>query len=385
MAESSVDPNLDRWNQDFTLIGPDGKPFVTNMAEFDFMRQWGIRVAINWASQIGASGILLFVLLLLTKREKRKSSIFIINALCLILNTTRSVLQCVWLTTDYYHPYSVVANDYSRVSALDEGNTIASNTILLILVILIMVSLSLQVWVVCITLKPLHKFLIMGGTTLVALVAIGFRFAVAIIDNIQTKKQETMKPYTSLIMNMHITQAVAVWVYSCIFTFKLGQAILQRKRMNMTQFGPMQIIFIMGCQTMIVPAIFTSLQFYESVPELASQSYTIICIFLPLSAIWAGLVTRDGSIGSDGADGHQRLLRDQFYRTPTSSVNNSKLVEKQLKPTYSIGSSSGKGAESPVMMRASPQQGKSEGAHAIYVDRDWSVDEGEASTRKNSV
>lgn len=251
--DSPSDPAGGRWAQDFTLIGPDGQPFVTNMVRINFMRQWGIRVAINWATQIGASFILLLVLLLLTRREKRKSSIFIINALCLVLNIVRSILQCVWLTTEFYHPYSVLSNDFSRVTAIEKGNTIVSNVVLLILVILIMVSLSLQVWVVCVTMKPLHKILIMSGTTLVALVAVGFRFAVVVIDNIQALKAESMSFYVNLIMDMHITQAVSVWVYSCVFTFKLGQAILQRKRMNMTQFGPMQIIFIMGCQTMIIP------------------------------------------------------------------------------------------------------------------------------------
>ncbi|CAI6332729.1 unnamed protein product [Periconia digitata] len=381
MAESLVDPNFDRWTQNFTLIGPDGEQFITNMGEINFMREWGIRVAINWASQIGASIILLLVLLLLTKREKRKSLIFVINALCLIANTIRSILQCIWLTTEFYNPYTVVSNDYSRVTSTNYGTTVASNTVLLILVILIMISLSLQVWVVCVTLKPMHKWVIMGGTTAVALVAIGFRFAVSVIGNIQTLQQETMIEYIDLTMHMHITQAVAVWVYSCVFTFKLGQAILQRKRMNMTQFGPMQIIFIMGCQTMIVPAIFTSLQFYDDVPELASQSYTIICIFLPLSAIWAGLVTRDNSIGYDGADGHQRLLRDQFVRTPTSSANGSKIVEKGMaKSTYSTYGGSSKDPESPVAMRNGSTAG-----NAIFVDRDWSVDEVEASGKRTAV
>ena len=118
-----------------------------------------------------------------------------------------------------------------------------------------MVSLSLQVWVVCITLQPLHKYAIMSATALVALVAIGFRFALAVIDSYQTMNQETMASYNHLLIKMQISQTVAVWFYSCVFTFKLGQAILQRKRLNMRQFGPMQIIFIMGCQTMIIPGM----------------------------------------------------------------------------------------------------------------------------------
>jgi len=255
---SRLPPGFDTHIQNFTLIDQDGEEFVTNMFELDYMRQYGVRVAINWGSQIGASIVLLFVLLLLTRREKRKSSIFVMNSLCLVLNTIRSLLQCIWLTTEMFNPYAVVAGDYSRVSASDRANTIASNTILLILVTCIMISLSLQVWVVCITAQRLHRVLIMGTTTLIACIAVGYRFAVCVINNIQTMRDSTMSAYDGLIRGMHITQAVAVWLYCCVFTFKLGYALIQRRRMRMTQFGPMQIIFIMGCQTMVVPGMFLS-------------------------------------------------------------------------------------------------------------------------------
>lgn len=231
----------------------NGDLFSTTMAEIDFMRQYGVRIAINWATQIGATIILLLVLLLLTRREKRSSSIFIMNAFCLVLNAIRSILQSVWLTTPFYHPYAIVASDFSRVTNADRAITVASNTIMLMLVIGIMVSLSLQVWVVCITAKPLQKLVIMGVTSLVALVAIGYRFAVTVVSNKQTMKDANMTPYSSLVTDMNISFAVAVWIYCLIFTFKLGYALLQRKRLRMTQFGPMQIIFIMGCQTMVVP------------------------------------------------------------------------------------------------------------------------------------
>ena len=243
----------DAFTQEFILWTSDGEQFTTTMTEIDFMRQYGIRIAINWATQIGASVILLLVLLLLTRREKRSSSIFIMNAFCLVLNAIRSILQSVWLTTPFYHPYAIVSNNFSRVTNADRAITVASNTIMLLLATGIMVSLSLQVWVICITAKPMQKLVIMSVTSVVALVAIGYRFAVTIISNKQTMKDDNMIPYSSLVTDMNISFAVAVWVYCFIFTFKLGYALLQRKRLRMTQFGPMQIIFIMGCQTMVIP------------------------------------------------------------------------------------------------------------------------------------
>lgn len=264
-ATTSLPPDFDAWTQTFTLLYPDGTEFQASMGDLNYLRLYGFRIAINWATQIGASLVLLLVLILLTKREKRKSSIFIMNALCLILNTIRSLLQCIWLTGEWFDPYTVVSADYSRITASDRANTIASNTILTLLVICIFVSLSLQVWVVCVTAKPVHRLLIMGATTLVALVALGYRFAVQTISNIQTMKDEGMEPYHKLITDMNITQAVAIWFYCCVFTFKLGYALIQRRKLKMNQFGPMQVIFIMGCQTMIIPGTSHKITFSQSV------------------------------------------------------------------------------------------------------------------------
>lgn len=255
MANATLPPGFDPYAQNFTLLAPDGTRFTTNMAELDYLRLWTTEIAINWATQIGASVILLLVLLLLTRREKRRSSIFIMNVMCLVLNAIRSILQCVYLTTSYLNPYATMSGDYSRVTAADQANTIASNTILLLLIICIMISLSLQVWTVCITTKPLGRWIIMGTTTVMALIAIGFRFAVVVISNIYTLQNRGMGKNNNLVTNMQITQAIAVWLYCLAFTFKLGHALIQRRRLRLTQFGPMQIIFIMGLQTMIIPGM----------------------------------------------------------------------------------------------------------------------------------
>ncbi|KAF2686983.1 hypothetical protein K458DRAFT_297423 [Lentithecium fluviatile CBS 122367] len=380
---STLPADFDTHTQDFTLIDQNGEEFTTNMAEVEYLRQYGIRVAINWATQIGASIVLLLVLLLLTRREKRRSSIFIMNCLCLVLNIIRSLLQCLWLTTEMFNPYAILAGDYSRITSADRANTIASNTILTILLACIMVSLSLQVWVVCVTAKPMHRFLIMGGTTLAACVAVGYRFAVTVISNIRTMQDLGMGDYDSLVTDMHITQAVAVWLYSCVFTFKLGYALLQRKRMKMTQFGPMQIIFIMGCQTMVIPALFSSLQFYDQVPELASQSTTIICIFLPLSAIWASLVSTDSTLATHGPGCHQRLLKDQFFGSSTNSTavsTGSRSTDKGRFCAPSTFASCGKDSEDPATPFASRPADYSR-TDAIYIGREYGIEMGEASDK----
>ncbi|KAK7186109.1 hypothetical protein DPSP01_000708 [Paraphaeosphaeria sporulosa] len=366
----------DVYSQEFVLYAPDGSQFTISMVEIDWLRHFGVRIAINWATQIGASVTLLLVLLLLTRRDKRKSSIFIMNALCLVLNAIRSILQCVYLTTPYFHPYAVIANDYTRVTPAHRAISVVSNTITLILVVSILVSLSLQVWVVCITAKPLQKWIIMGGTSLTAIVAIGYRFAVMSISNKQTMKDESMEAYDGLVNDMYITFAVAVWAYCAVFTFKLGHALLERKRLRMTQFGPMQIIFIMGCQTMVIPAIFTCLNFYDAVPELASQSITVICIFLPLSAIWAGLVASDSSVGSSGPDSHQRLFKNEFARSSSTTYGDR---------SHLTGNTFGSGKEPENPRGHHYHQTKDSVDNGIYMQKEWHVEAAEGGQPSDIV
>ncbi|OAG09573.1 uncharacterized protein CC84DRAFT_1111081 [Paraphaeosphaeria sporulosa] len=358
----------DVYSQEFVLYAPDGSQFTISMVEIDWLRHFGVRIAINWATQIGASVTLLLVLLLLTRRDKRKSSIFIMNALCLVLNAIRSILQCVYLTTPYFHPYAVIANDYTRVTPAHRAISVVSNTITLILVVSILVSLSLQVWVVCITAKPLQKWIIMGGTSLTAIVAIGYRFAVMSISNKQTMKDESMEAYDGLVNDMYITFAVAVWAYCAVFTFKLGHALLERKRLRMTQFGPMQIIFIM--------AIFTCLNFYDAVPELASQSITVICIFLPLSAIWAGLVASDSSVGSSGPDSHQRLFKNEFARSSSTTYGDR---------SHLTGNTFGSGKEPENPRGHHYHQTKDSVDNGIYMQKEWHVEAAEGGQPSDIV
>ncbi|ORY14425.1 fungal pheromone mating factor STE2 GPCR-domain-containing protein [Clohesyomyces aquaticus] len=324
MADTNQLPpsDFDPWTQVFTLETSDGEFFNASMADLDAYRVFGVRLSINYGTQIGASFLLLLVLFLLTNRERRRSWIFIMNTLCLAINVIRSTLQVCYGVSEFFHPYTVLSGDFARVTAHDQAITICGNVMNFILVVCVMVSLSLQVWVVCVTTGRIQRLCIMAFTTLVALNAAAWRLAVTVVSNQLTLKFESMESNGWLVHAQYISMAIAIWVFCVVFTLKLGYALVQRKRLGMSQFGPMQIIFIMGCQTMILPAIFTMFEFQEKVPELGSQTLTIVCIFLPLSAIWAGVVSKDPGVAARGPDAHHRLLAGQMGRTSTSSSTN---------------------------------------------------------------
>ena len=96
----------------------------------------------------------------------------------------------------------------------------------------------------------------MGVTTTMACVAFGVRLAAVYWNTKYTLEGTSADSIVKLVAMSYITQSVSIWVFSCVFTYKLGYAIYQRRRLNMPQFGPMQIVFIMGCQTMFIPGTF---------------------------------------------------------------------------------------------------------------------------------
>lgn len=255
---------FDPWTQPLTLYLQDGTNFTVGMEDLNYYRLYGCRLAINYGTQIGASMLLLLILLLLTRAEKRRSWIFLVNAFCLTANTIRCILLCLFLTGSMWHPYSQLSGDWSRVTKSDLAISVASNTMTLLVTILIMASLSLQVWVVCVTTAPFQRYMIMTITSAMACIAIGYK-ATAVIYNIkQALIFESIEPYQDYVVVSYITQAASIVLFSCVFTYKLGYAIIQRRRLNMPQFGPMQVVFIMGCQTMLIPGKFSSFHNLES-------------------------------------------------------------------------------------------------------------------------
>lgn len=363
-ASNNSTGDFDAFGQNFTLTDSNGHTVIASMADVDAMRIYGIRLAINYGSQIGASTVLLLILILLTKPAKWTSSIFIMNTLCLVLNILRTIFQTLWLTGDLWNVYSQLTGDTSPDAWQDRANTVTANTLTLCLLITIMTSLTMQVWVVCKAARTIHRALIIGITTTVALVAIGFRFTTTILSNMSAIGSTNMQHMQWVVAQTHIFQAIAIWGHCSVFACKLGLALIQRRRLGMTQFGPMQIVFIMSAHTMVIPAIFSVLQFYKKVPELGSQTLTVVCIFLPLSAIWAGVFSNDQLLAASGAAAHQRLLQGHFGHSPSTTVVGSATTKISTM-------SSSKDPYSPNFMTEKRERAGS----GIHVSKKWSVED----------
>jgi pheromone alpha factor receptor len=133
--------------------------------------------------------------------------------------------------------------------------------------------------------------------------------------------------------------------------------------------------------TNALPAIFTTLQFANASPEIVTNVLTMVCIFLPLSAIWAG-VANESNIAYNGPDSHQRLIRAEFYRESASTIisQGSTACDKSRQMSVSTYTKS-KDIESAAGTPTSPAYDKSISGNGIRVDHDFGFSRGDIADR----
>ena len=233
----------------------DGTPFNVSIPQLDEFVLYNTQICINYGVQVGASIILFIVLLLLTKKEKRTSAIFIINTLSLGLNIIRNVLLCLYYTGSFSESYAYFAGDYSRITTGDYAKSVTATVFEMLILVSIEASLCLQTRVVCVTLRRLYRGVIFAISALMALTAIGLRMAYMVRNSMLIIELTDPSQIVSLGNATTIAACVSICWFSAVFVTKLGFALNERKKLGMGQFGKMQIIFIMGCQTLIIPGM----------------------------------------------------------------------------------------------------------------------------------
>lgn len=285
---ANLGPDFDPYEQLITIFNKNGSNVTVPLSQLDVYVQYNVRICINYGCQLGASLVLFVILLLLTQREKRGSSVFLLNAMALVFNIIRLVFQTVHFDTGFEKIYPYFTFDYSAVETGAYVVSIFSTVFTSLLVVCIQLSLMLQTQVVCSTLRRRYRVALIGLSSIVALIPIGFRFGWMVMNCIYIMNAAYMSAIWWLESAANITITISICFFCAVFVTKLGFAIRQRKRLGVREFGPMKVIFISGCQTLTIPAIFSIVQYQVVVPELASNLLTLVTISLPLSSIWAG-------------------------------------------------------------------------------------------------
>ncbi|KAH0558545.1 hypothetical protein GP486_004800 [Trichoglossum hirsutum] len=341
-APETPSPDWDPFKQNFTLLLPDGTPFNVTIPAVDAFAYYDVRICASFGSQLGASLTLFVVLAIITKSEKRRSPLFIINMLSLVFNILRCLLQILYFTGPWSEVYTFFSGDYSRIPASSYANSIAAEIVALLLLLAVEFSLVMQTYVVCATMRDIYRYMIAFGSAAIALMAIGFRFGLMVMD-IRSILTASYPSWRWLASGSNIMTTISICFFCAVFVTKLGHAMLQRRKLGLKQFGPMQVVFIMGCQTLIVPAIFSILAYFVDFPGMASLTLTLVAMLVPLSSMWASASTAERS-QSSGSQGYHRKL---FSSYASGSVKSGGVSESTNMTHTRISHSTAAGPSSP--------------------------------------
>jgi pheromone alpha factor receptor len=255
--------HFDIFNQTFELIGPDGSTQTLSTLDIEYVKLTAVRTAIVFATQLGASAILLLVLLLMTQGNKRRSLSWIFNVLALVCNVIRTTMQCLEMTGPFLNFVLIVTQEYG-IAGLNRQIrfAIANNVVTTLVFIFIQLALVTQVQVICAAaMSSFYRIGILTFCGVVSAIAVGFRLNLMIVNcqstaSLGTAGATEWDSFDSLEWAQNtnnVTAIVSICVFSAVFCTKLGLAIRSRRIMGLKQFGAMQIIFIMGCQTLTIP------------------------------------------------------------------------------------------------------------------------------------
>jgi pheromone alpha factor receptor len=254
-SPSVLPAGFDVYHQSFQLMNSDG--------ELEMLTTGDVRTAIIFAVQLGASAILLLVLLLMTQGAKRRSLSWIFNVLALTCNVIRCTIQCTEMTGPFLNFVLLTMQEYGTASLGKHIRISIANSVMTTLVfVFIELALVTQVHVICAATMPqLWRFGILTFCGIVAMLAVGFRLNLMIRNCQDTANlgkgilgtPESGERLDWAQSTSNIMAIVSICMFSAVFCVKLGLAIRSRRQMGLKQFGAMQIIFIMGCQTLTIP------------------------------------------------------------------------------------------------------------------------------------
>jgi len=252
------DPNSRLWNiyvdnQAFNVTGVDGTPTTLTFAEINAqIYEVGAEQACAGFA-LGFVSMLFIVLLLITPAAKMRKPIFLLNMACLFCVAFREILIMIVECASYQGVGQYFLNADAQYPLSTWSANIMSAIVGIFIYALIMISLVLQVRVVFAA-EPRTRWLF----TLIGSVAVIVETAFTTTWVAYWIRYElyysAFLPFW-LYKTFRIFFCAFVGVASLIFLYKLGFTIYRRRKMgmNINQFGPLQIIFVMFCQCLIVP------------------------------------------------------------------------------------------------------------------------------------
>ncbi|KAL2071547.1 hypothetical protein VTL71DRAFT_12782 [Oculimacula yallundae] len=284
--------------QNVTFLLADGiTTYNLPMAEIDHWFYYNIALCINYASQIGACFVMFIVTAVLTKASKRRTPVYILNLLSLALGFLRALFLALYSVSTWVEFYAYFTLNWADVPRNAYAISVVGAVMPLLMTITVNASLFLQAYTVCKAMQKKYLLMILFMSGLIFLLAVGFRFGQAITNSLAIVDATVYFHYAWITVGTLATETISIWFYSVIFTSKLLYTIYARKHMGFRKWSYIQILAAMGGCTMIIPSGFAVLEYAtpDDFPEAGTLALTMVALLLPLSSLWASMVTTEAA------------------------------------------------------------------------------------------
>lgn len=261
-----------------------------NLQQFDSFQRSRMILTALFGARAGVSALVSIILFLMA--DRRNTPVYIFNQVSLIFFFIQSTLFLVTAFSPFGLISTVFTSSYASVTATNINISVACSVFQLLFVITIQCSLFFQGRIVF----PKQSRSRLLATLVLGTISLGtiIIYSLYIAQSCSLAVNPVGEPLfpgrfgKKLPSISQIMFASSITVCMLIFVGKLVIAIRTRWVLGLKQFGPLQIICIMGAQSMIIPAVLTVISFARTdVKNVYSVAPLIVVISLPLSAMWA--------------------------------------------------------------------------------------------------
>lgn len=256
---TTTNATFDPYSQYISILKSDGTPVLVSIAELDASHWYDVATSINYGSQLGACFVMFFVVLVLTKRPKRRAPIFILNILSLFFGFLRALMFAVYFVSAWTKIYPQWTLDVVGIPVSAYATSVIASIVPLFMTITVDLSLVLQAYTVAKSMENIFRFIIIGLSIIIFLLPVAFRMAVTITNSMTILNAELYYSKEWITMGALVTETLTIWWFSIIFTGKLVYTLWNRHRHGWKQWSGVRILAAMGGCTMIIPCKFSLL------------------------------------------------------------------------------------------------------------------------------
>lgn len=293
----------------------DGQPLSVTFLALDLFVNTRAQKSLIQGLGIGCGVILAFVSWF--SITNRKTPVFLLNQVCLVLMVVRCVLFMIFLMS----LMSSVTFAYTGISMNFEDDfrvTVAVSVVYVLLIAAIECLFVFQVYVMFKSCKKrLYLFAMVGFSS-----ALGLCVIIMYIVETTYNLRDTWDLFMGMPKEAHWRDNLPFLLFcgsinflSILLIGKLVMAIRTRRVLGLKQFNALHILLIMTLQTCVIPSamVIYNYSLSESSPIFVNLSVIVIVCNLPFSSLWASSANNTSTPSS--------CNNSVFSRTPSRDSN----------------------------------------------------------------